>query len=274
MDKIPFFDRIAALKSRAASIIFTKKCVICHSALWYDEKTVCADCLAAWSASQRAKCPVCSKTAQSCTCRPISMTSTGKVGERYISALAFYGKPDSEDKRDIAVRRLINSLKKSPDRSSVKFLAADLSRIILKKLLTGGEKPEDWAVCCPPRTRERIREYGFDQSRELTRSISRMTGIKFENCFKNSGSTLQKTLNIIERKKNAEESYRLTKNVHAEKGKYIIIDDIITTGATVSTCAGLLYGAGAEVVFPVCVARTKPKKRKVRRKAAHKLWFR
>lgn len=220
------------------------------------------------------KCPVCKKTAASCFCRPISMDSTGKVGEKYISALAFYGRPGSEDERDIAVRKIINHLKKSSDRGCVRFISAELSRLILRKLLAGDEETGEWVICAPPRTKSRIRQFGFDQSRQLALEISRYTGIPFENCFDNTGNEMQKTLNVIERRRNAEVSYDLQRGCRAGGKKYIIVDDIITTGATVNACSKLLYSGGAQTVYPVCVARTKPKKRKLRRRISEKLWFR
>ena len=38
--------------------------------------------------------------------------------------------------------------------------------------------------------------------------------------------------------------------------KVILADDIITTGSTVRAAAGLLYGAGADAVFPAAISRT------------------
>jgi adenine/guanine phosphoribosyltransferase-like PRPP-binding protein len=52
-----------------------------------------------------------------------------------------------------------------------------------------------------------------------------------------------------------------------------MIDDIITTGATLNAAALILKENGAEVVYPVCIARSKKKKRKVRR-MSDRPWFR
>ena len=274
MNNTPYFDRIASKLSKISSLFFIRKCTVCKNALWKNDTFLCADCMKLLNGAQRAKCPVCGKRAASCVCRPIFMTDTGRAGEKYISALMFYGKPDSTDEKDIAVRRIINNLKKSPDRSCVKYLASDMARIILRKLITGNEKTKNWVLCFPPRTKPRIREYGFDHSRQLILKISEYTGIPFEDCIINNGSTLQKTLSVTKRRKNAERSYSLRDGYSAAGKKYLIFDDIITTGATVSSCAKLLYDSGAETVFPVCIARTKPKKRKLKHRRTENLWFR
>ena len=53
----------------------------------------------------------------------------------------------------------------------------------------------------------------------------------------------------------------------------LIVDDVITTGATVNAAARILKEGGAEAVYPVCIARSKKKKRKLRR-PSERPWFR
>ncbi len=189
-----------------------------------------------------------------------------------MTALAFYAKFGSEELRDILVRRIIYAAKTDSDRSAVRFVARELSREILKTLALSGEKAEEWSLTYPPRTKERVRRYGFDQGRDLAREISRYTGIKVEEILTNSKGTTQKSLNALERQRNAKRAYSLKKDVSV-KGKYFVIDDVITTGATVNAVAELLLDRGAEAVYPVCIARSKRKKRKVRR-MAERPWFR
>ena len=102
--------------------------------------------------------------------------------------------------------------------------------------------------------------------------LSKYTGIPVEKCFVNKGSLTQKKLNSLERKRNAAISYKIKDGISPKDIKYIIVDDVITTGATVNACAVLLKAAGAQCVFPVSVARTKKKKRLVRRPAKDP-WF-
>lgn len=199
------------------------------------------------------------------------MADTDKIGERQISALGFYERFGSEDVRDKAVLRMVYAVKTSPDRSAVRLCSRELSAQILKTMLLDGEKPEEWRITYPPRNRKRLKKYGFDHSRDLARHISEYTGIAFEETLENRGVKAQKSLDSFARKTNAEASYRVKKNAEI-CGKYIIVDDVITTGATVNAAARLLKEKGAEKIYPVCIARSKKKKRKYRR-PSDRPWF-
>ena len=270
MDKKPILDRIAAALSYILRLFFPPKCIICKDLLWKDCE-MCDECLAIWERAQRVKCPICQKTARGCTCRTFHMSDTDMIGERRISALAFYQRFGSEDVRDKAVLRLIYALKTSPDRSSVRFCARELSVQILKTMLLDGEKPEEWKITYPPRSRARIKKYGFDHGRDLAREISRFTGIAFEDVFENRKGVAQKSLDSLGRKENAERSLSIKKGATVA-GKYIVVDDVITTGATVNAAAIRLKEKGADKVYPVAIARSKKKKRKLRR-PSERPWF-
>ena len=190
MDKIPILDRLAAGLSYILNLFFPPKCVICKDLL-FKEVEMCEECLSVWERAQRVKCPICQKTARGCTCRTFHMADTDMIGERRISALAFYQRFGSEDVRDKAVLRLVYAVKTSPDRSSVRFCARELSAQILKTMLLDREKPEDWKITYPPRSRSRIKKYGFDHGRDLAREISRFTGIAFEEVLVNRGKKVK-----------------------------------------------------------------------------------
>ncbi len=233
---------------------------------------MCEECLGIWERARRVKCPVCQKTARGCTCQTFHMMDTDSIGERKISCLAFYSKFGSDDVRDRAVLRLVYAVKTSSDRTSVRLCARELSAQILKTMVLDGERPEDWKITYPPRNKSRIKKYGFDHGRDLARLISEFTGIAFEETLENRGKKAQKSLNSFDRKVNAEKSIVLKKGV-APKGKYIIVDDVITTGATVNAAARILKQGGATAVYPVAIARSKKKKRKLRR-PSERPWFR
>ncbi len=199
------------------------------------------------------------------------MTDTDRIGQRRISALAFYTKYGSTDVRDKVVLRLVYAVKTSSDRSAVRLCAREMAAQILKTLVLDKEKPEDWKITYPPRNKSRIKKYGFDHGRDLARLISEFTGIALENTLENRGVTAQKSLNSFDRRANAEKSIVLKKGV-TPKGKYIIVDDVITTGATVNAAAKILKQGGAEAVYPIAIARSKKKKRRLRR-PSERPWF-
>lgn len=272
-------DALAAVGSFMIRLLCVPKCVLCGDPL-ADDGEICPECAKIWKTARLRRCPVCARTARACSCRPMNMDrslDTLTEDNRSVSSLVFYPKrdPDAEQQfPELAVRRVIGCLKRSPDRSAEIMAARELAECVLRLLIDAGEKPEEWCITYPPRRASERRKYGFDQAKGLARRISRYSGLKFENCFLRHGGEMQKTLNSMERRENAEHIYTLKGGCVPKDKKYIIADDVITTGATVSALAGLLKEAGALKVYPVSVARTKTKKRRVRRaEPSRRPWF-
>jgi predicted amidophosphoribosyltransferase len=76
-----------------------------------------------------------------------------------------------------------------------------------------------------------------------------------ENCFKNVGKKEQKTLTKLERMQNALQSFIPLDGINVEGKKFILIDDVITSGSTINACASLLKRMGAKSVVAVCFAK-------------------
>lgn len=69
--------------------------------------------------------------------------------------------------------------------------------------------------------------------------------------------TKQHDLSAAERAKFAKTIYSLTKEGMRLDGKHILLaDDVLTTGSTISTCAKLLLGSGAESITAITLCRT------------------
>ena len=83
---------------------------------------------------------------------------------------------------------------------------------------------------------------------------------------------MQKTLNSMERRINAERAYVL-RECPIQGKNILLIDDVITTGATVSACARLLRQGGSNKVFPISIARTKRVAASARRSPSSHPWF-
>ncbi|MBQ8171120.1 MAG: ComF family protein [Oscillospiraceae bacterium] len=67
----------------------------------------------------------------------------------------------------------------------------------------------------------------------------------------------QKLLNRRERLENARNSYKIVNKKYIENKIILIVDDVSTTGATVSAIASLLKEAGAKQVYALTFAKTK-----------------
>jgi ComF family protein len=105
-----------------------------------------------------------------------------------------------------------------------------------------------------PVSRRRKRERGFDQSELLAKAIGRELGAKCERLIvKNRDTPTQSTLTgEARRRANVSGAFSCTGSVTGRR--ILLVDDIITTGATMSECARVLLMAGAEDVVACTIA--------------------
>lgn len=109
-----------------------------------------------------------------------------------------------------------------------------------------------------PLSPQRVRERGFNQALEIARCVSRMTGIPVLNaCRKVMETRPQAALPWKERAKNVRGAFVCDA---ALGGKRVaVIDDVMTTGATLNELAKNLRRAGAVHISAWVVARTLPR---------------
>ena len=106
-----------------------------------------------------------------------------------------------------------------------------------------------------PLARKRLRERGFNQARELARSVGRATGIPVaaDICRKVVETQPQAALPWDERAKNVRAAFVCEADLRHRK--VAVIDDVMTTGATLNELAKNLRRAGAAEVSGWIVAR-------------------
>jgi ComF family protein len=95
---------------------------------------------------------------------------------------------------------------------------------------------------------------GFNQSAEISRYLARMTGIPLLDAATRCRSTRSQTgLAAATRRSNVAGAFRVKDLKFCRHP--LVIDDVITTGATVEQLAGALLTAGANDVVVLAVAR-------------------
>ena len=106
-----------------------------------------------------------------------------------------------------------------------------------------------------PVSRARKRERGYDQAEALCRSLSRLLGIPARPFLtKTVDNKAQSSLDALQRKANVLGVYG-TKNEDEFAGKRVLlVDDVITTGSTMSECSRVLLTAGAIQVTCAAIA--------------------
>ncbi len=108
-----------------------------------------------------------------------------------------------------------------------------------------------------PMTRKREKERSFNQSKLLAEEIGKIVKLPVVECLKKNFDTKeQKVLNYKERLTNLDNKFSVINSEKIKGKKILLVDDIITTCATVDACAKLLSKHASEI--SVCaVARNK-----------------
>ena len=66
----------------------------------------------------------------------------------------------------------------------------------------------------------------------------------------------QTSMNLIERKENMKDAFALRRSKLLQNKNVLLVDDVITTGATTSECGRILLAGGAANVYAASVAIT------------------
>jgi ComF family protein len=108
-----------------------------------------------------------------------------------------------------------------------------------------------------PVHRERAHKRGYDQAVLLSAAASNQLGLPWLAALVRSRNTTpQFDLDRRARRRNVEEAFALRAGAEpAIRGRWpILVDDVVTTGATLGACAEALYRAGAVAVSALTVA--------------------
>ena len=109
-----------------------------------------------------------------------------------------------------------------------------------------------------PLHRRRERERGYNQALLLSRRLERAWGIPVAvDVLVRRGTTApQADLDAPARRRNVRGAFAVT-NPEAVFGRHVVlVDDVLTTGATAGECARCLLRAGASTVGVITIART------------------
>ncbi len=112
-------------------------------------------------------------------------------------------------------------------------------------------------ISCIPLSKKRLHDRGYNQAELLAREISKAVDVKFVPTLKKiKNNNAQSTIKDAKlRAKNVVGVYTVT-DPETVNGKYILlVDDVVTTGSTVSECARMLKKAGAKAVYCITLAR-------------------
>ena len=157
-------------------------------------------------------------------------------------------------------RELVARLKYRNARAVVARLATSMAALV------GGVVTAFDAVTWAPTSVERRRERGFDQAELLARRIGRELGLPAPALLRRAHGPPQTGRHAAER--HLGPSFTCTRPsgaspLGATPARVLLVDDVVTTGATLTSAARALRQAGVTTVVGLAAARTPLKARRV-----------
>ncbi|MBQ7760626.1 MAG: ComF family protein [Clostridia bacterium] len=224
--------------------------MLCDEPLSHDvDEPICDDCYEKWVEWYGLACENCGKICDECECMTSDLKYINPLG--LIKSCVFY-----DSKRAKKFTNMFYKLKDEYDLSIIDLFAGKICDAILKSCAEKGVDYKKFVITFVPRRRISRIWRTYDHAEGLAKAVGKRLGLKVVKALVNTSRKQQKSLNRKERAINARKSYHLRKDYKSNEKFYILIDDVMTTGATILACANCLKKAGAIVVFPVTFART------------------
>ncbi len=148
-----------------------------------------------------------------------------------------------------AVRRAVHVLKFRGGRYLVPTLVALIDEELQRR-------PVSAELVIPvPISPRRLRDRGFNQAELLARPLAASLGAQFGDVLDREDRPAQSTLDAQARRRNLQDAIRCRAAAELGGRSVLLVDDVMTTGATLSVCADVLLDAGAGAVRGLVFAR-------------------
>lgn len=110
-----------------------------------------------------------------------------------------------------------------------------------------------------PLGKKRLKERGYNQVALVARPLAYQLNLRYEQdaLWKTRETRSQVGLTISQRRENVQNAYQADSKVVKDKS-VLIMDDVATTGSTISACTTALHSAGAQEVYVLTIARALP----------------
>ena len=232
--------------------VFTRKCASCGELLSYEERldAFCPDCRLRFDVLKTKECKSCGRAMCECICMPKVLSGAGALCHHKVVAYSH---------SDAVVHNTVMLLKRNKNPRVAGFLAHQMHSVLLSDKDLPPIDAESAVICFVPRSRRAVLEHGVDQSRELASALSEESGVPLVIAIERvRGGKEQKKLSASERVKNTKKLFCISDGTEADiAGKTVIlVDDVVTTGASMAACVSRLIRARAGTVICLSVAST------------------
>lgn len=228
-----------------SSLFYPPLCVVCSNNVGGREY-LCESCR---SRAPRITPPFCAKCSE-----PFSgaITQTFSCANCEHRTLHFDSAVAAYRSRGL-VRKLVHEFKYGHQR----HLRHPLGEWLLETMSDSRLRARPFDLIVPvPLHPARERERGFNQAALLAEILARQVAVPLGAALERIRyTTTQTAYDRTERMENLHNAFRLRKNMNVRQLRVLLIDDVLTTGSTLSECARILKESGAISVHAATAAR-------------------
>lgn len=219
-------------------------CIVCDREIPKGSKyCLCEECMQTFSFNNGRICVRCGSPMDNEACYCLECQNYPKEFDFSRSSLVY--------EKD--VQRLLLDVKFHNNRWIEKFFAEMLYDTYMENHL-------DADVIIPvPISKEREKERGYNQSYLLAKPLAQMLNLPLltDVIIKTKDNKRQSSLTAKERRENVLGVYQLLDSKQVKGKKVLVVDDILTTGSTLSEISHKLKSAGAAAVYGLVVASSR-----------------
>lgn len=241
------------------SVLFPSDCRICGFPLLNISRLpVCSECLAGMHVIHGRVCSICGERVLSSYAESdpdgLMRCPVCRRVDRPFSRAVAYGSYDG------GLRELIHLLKYNGVRPAARVLGRLLAESLLK--LESEFEDEEILIVPVPLYKGKRRQRGFNQAEIITREALRVYPVKARFALGNDvlmrirDTHSQIGLTSHQRRQNMRGAFAVSRSPQVIGRAVVIVDDVYTTGTTVTECVRMLRKAGAARVWVATVART------------------
>lgn len=213
------------------------KCLLC-----FREETVkyslCADCFSKIKVTDGQRCEIC-----------LDRINTQGLCKNCLNKRPFYTRLYSPYVYDTTIKEMILKFKSGNNQFLKDYFALIAFDSIPKEIFD-----KCTLITNVPCSKYKLKKRGYDQAQLIAKALSKKTDIPYKEALYRLSGEKTALLNRKHREKTIEDRYSFCLNVYGET--VLLIDDVCTTGTTLSYCSEQLKKAGAKEVFCFTVART------------------
>ncbi|NOY00736.1 MAG: ComF family protein [Verrucomicrobia bacterium] len=253
-DATLFIQRAARyIRDGLLGLVYPRACYGCETSMAEQNGYLCEQCRTQLHAITHPMCEVCGQHFSG------DLTDSFQCSNCANRLLQFDFARAGYQSRDLA-RVLVHRYKYNGQFFLASLLGEMLNETLDDHRISKANKELDWILVPVPLHSRRLREREFNQAEELCREISRRRGLKIVNALRRTRYTRrQAMLERTERLTNLRGAFTVSPRSREKKlivgQRILLVDDVLTTGATASECAQTLYEAGALKVVVITVVR-------------------